>query len=308
LRPVPVPHPSAVLNLRSQLRGHGPESMSYADYVDLPRQSARLFRADGFPAGTFGFAADRQALPEMKGRVAGERQLLSTCSKSFRNSAAHSRREEDAVPGRDAVTVISHDLWQRDFGSAPDIVGQKDFGGWHEFAIIGVARKASPAPTSIVRPAFYIPLMMAPRLSNHDQNLLVNRADRELQVKARLAPGATAEQAAAEARVIAKPASRRPTRPPTVSGPPPCAPSSRRAWINRSRRDAGEDAADTRRRGAGDRLRQCGQPDPEPRAWPAPAKLPCAWPSEPALAVGAATAGGERSDRPGRRRRRRASR
>jgi hypothetical protein len=39
--------------------------MSYPDYVDF-RANARLFRADGLPLGTFGFAADRQALPEMK--------------------------------------------------------------------------------------------------------------------------------------------------------------------------------------------------------------------------------------------------
>jgi len=62
LRPVPVPHPSAVLNLRSQLRGHGPESMSYADYVDY-RAKARAFSGlMAFRLGTFGFAADRQAL------------------------------------------------------------------------------------------------------------------------------------------------------------------------------------------------------------------------------------------------------
>ena len=42
LRPVPVPHPSALLNLRSQLRGRGPGSMSYPDYVDF-RAKTRAF-------------------------------------------------------------------------------------------------------------------------------------------------------------------------------------------------------------------------------------------------------------------------
>jgi len=202
LRPVPVPHPSAVLNLRSQLRGHGPESMSYADYVDY-RAKARAFSGlMAFRLGTFGFAADRQALPEMRagllvsGNFFDVLEVVPQLGRAF-------RREEDAVPGRDAVTVISHDLWQRDFGSAPDIVGKKILVDGTEFAIIGVAPESFTGTDQYFRPAFYIPLMMAPRLSINDQNLLVNRADRELQVKARLAPGATAEQAAAEARVIA---------------------------------------------------------------------------------------------------------
>src|SRR5262249_61849936 len=32
--------------------------------------------------------------------------------------------EEDSVPGRDAVAVLSHAAWRRDFGSARDVVGR----------------------------------------------------------------------------------------------------------------------------------------------------------------------------------------
>jgi len=117
LRPVPVPHPSAVLNLRSQLRGHGPESMSYADYVDY-RAKRAPFRADGFPAGHIRIRGRPAGAAGDEGRVAGERQLLRRARSRSATRRAF-RREEDAVPGRDAVTVISHDLWQRDFGSAP---------------------------------------------------------------------------------------------------------------------------------------------------------------------------------------------
>ena len=105
LRPVPVPHPSAVLNLRSQLRGHGPESMSYADYVDY-RAKARAFSGlMAFRLGTFGFAADRQALPEMRagllvsGNFFDVLEVVPQLGRAF-------RREEDAVPGRDAVYFV----------------------------------------------------------------------------------------------------------------------------------------------------------------------------------------------------------
>ena len=50
LRPVPVPHPSRVLNLRSQLRGRRAGFHVLPGLCGLPRQNARLFRADGLPA------------------------------------------------------------------------------------------------------------------------------------------------------------------------------------------------------------------------------------------------------------------
>jgi len=202
LRPVPVPRPSEVLNLRSQLRGHGPESMSYPDYVDFRARMRAFSGLTAFQLNTFGFAADRQALPEMRagllvsGNFFDVLEVVPQLGRAF-------RREEDAVPGRDAVTVISHDLWQRDFGSAPDIVGRKVLVDGVEFAIVGVAPEGFTGTEQYFRPALYIPLMMSQRLSGDNHNLLASRDDRGLAVKGRLAPGATARQAAAEASVIA---------------------------------------------------------------------------------------------------------
>ncbi len=202
LRPVPVPHPAALLNLRSQLRGHGAGSMSYPDYVDYRARTRAFSGLTAFRLGTFGFAADREALPEMKaglmvsGNFFDVLEVTPQLGRTF-------RREEDAVPGRDAVTVISHDLWRQEFGSAPDIAGKKILVDGIEFAIVGVAPESFTGTDQYFRPALYIPLMMAPRLSGNDHNLLASRDDRELMVKGRLAPGANAEQAAAEAQVIA---------------------------------------------------------------------------------------------------------
>ena len=202
LRPVPVPHPAALLNLRSQLRGHGAGSDVYPDYVDYRARTRAFSGLTAFRLGTFGFAADREALPEMKaglmvsGNFFDVLEVTPQLGRTF-------RREEDAVPGRDAVTVISHDLWRQEFGSAPDIAGKKILVDGIEFAIVGVAPESFTGTDQYFRPALYIPLMMAPRLSGNDHNLLASRDDRELMVKGRLAPGANAEQAAAEAQVIA---------------------------------------------------------------------------------------------------------
>lgn len=202
LRPVPVPHPSAVLNLRSQVRGHGPDSMSYPDYAEFRARMRAFSGLTAYRLSTFGFAADREAVPEMKAGMLVSGNFFDVLEVAPRLGRAF-RRDEDAVPGRDAVTVISHDLWTQDFGSMPNVVGKKIRVDGIEFAIIGVAPESFTGTDQYFRPALYVPLMMAPRLSSNDRNLLTARDDRELRVKGRLRSGATAEQAAAEARVIA---------------------------------------------------------------------------------------------------------
>jgi len=154
LRPVPVPHPSAVLNLRSQLRGHGAGSMSYPDYLDFRAKTRAFAGLTALKWGTFGFAADKQALPEMRAGMLVSGNLFDVLEVTPQLGRAF-RREEDAVPGRDAVTVISHDLWRQDFGSAPDIVGRKILLDGIEFAIVGVAPRVSLESTSI----FALPCM-----------------------------------------------------------------------------------------------------------------------------------------------------
>jgi predicted permease len=202
LRPVPVPNPSAVLNLSSQQRGHDPGSMSYPDYLDFRAKTHAFSGLTAFQLGTFGFAADRQALPEMKAGLLVSGNFFDVLDVTPQLGRTF-RREEDAVPGRDAVIVISHDVWRQDFGSAPDIVGKEILVDGTEFAIIGVAPESFTGTDQYFRPALYIPLMMAQRLSGNNRNLLISRDDRELSVKGRLRPGATAKQAAAEANVIA---------------------------------------------------------------------------------------------------------
>jgi predicted permease len=202
LRPVPVPHPAALLNVRSQLRGHEPGAMSYPDYVDFRARTRAFSGLAAYQLGRFGFAADRQALPEMRAGLLVSGNFFDVFEVAPQKGRMF-RRDEDAVPGRDAVTVISHDLWRQDFGSAPDIVGRKILVDGIEFTVVGVAPESFTGTEQYFRPSLYIPLMMAPRLAGGNHNVLIGRDDRQLMVKGRLAPWATASQAAAEAKVIA---------------------------------------------------------------------------------------------------------
>ena len=66
LRPLPVPHASRVVNLRSQLRGQGPIGMSYPDFMDFRAKSRSFEGLAAMELSQFGFAPDKQAQPGMK--------------------------------------------------------------------------------------------------------------------------------------------------------------------------------------------------------------------------------------------------
>src|ERR1019366_968280 len=66
LRPLPVPRPSRVMNLRSQLRGQGPSGVSYLDFNDFRAKSRSFEGLTAMSLNQFGFAPNKQVQPEMK--------------------------------------------------------------------------------------------------------------------------------------------------------------------------------------------------------------------------------------------------
>ena len=83
--------------------------------------------------------------------------------------AAHGRTfaaDEDRVPGRDAVVVLSHDTWTQQFGADPSVVGRTIRLGGHDFTAIGVAPPGFSGLDIFLQPAFYVPLAMTPVLDS----------------------------------------------------------------------------------------------------------------------------------------------
>jgi predicted permease len=208
LRPMAVPHPSEIIQVQSQLRGETLASiseysnLSYGDYRDLrdKGQSFAGLAAVGYTA--FGFATQRDALPQMKfgplvsGNFFDVMQLQPELGRFF-------RPDEDESPGRDAVVVLSHDLWKTEFGGRPDVIGQTIFLNGIDFTVIGVAPEDFTGPYVLLRAALYAPIAMGPRLAgDSSQRLLEDRGLRNLFVYGRLKPGISLGQAVAETRVI----------------------------------------------------------------------------------------------------------
>jgi len=204
-RPYPVPRPGNVVTLTSTSRDNAFESFSYREYLDLRAQSKSF---EGLvanaPLQTVGFSARPGVTPLVRGgmlvsgnyfRVLGVEPPIG---RGFSDA-------EDAVPGRDAVTVLGPDFWKREFAGDPSVVGRVVRLNGTDFTVVGVAPETFSGMQVFARPDFYIPLAMAGKFSTDSKKrFFVDRDDRELTVRARMKPGTTLAEARNEIAGLAR--------------------------------------------------------------------------------------------------------
>jgi predicted permease len=107
------------------------------------------------------------------------------------------RADEATQPGTAPVAVISHDLWQRHFGGAENVIGQPIELNKHALTIIGVAPEGFRGGMNSLGFDVWIPLTMAAELQPASQEL-TKRTSRPYFMLAQLKPGVSKEQAQAE--------------------------------------------------------------------------------------------------------------
>lgn len=208
LRPMAVPHASAVMAVQSQMRGESVgglfnySQVSYPDYRDLRDRSQSFAGLAGAQYAPFGFSLTKGVLPEMKfgtfvsGNFFRVLDITPVFGRGF-------RQDEDEVPGRDAVVVLGYDLWKNALASSPEAVGSVIFLNGIPFTVIGVAPEPFRGTYNLVRSDLFVPMAMEPRLAGDLQrSTREQRGTRALFVNGRLKPGVSVAQAAAEARVI----------------------------------------------------------------------------------------------------------
>jgi len=203
LRPLPVPKAGEVVTLQSRTPSGTFSDVSYPDFVDYRNQSPSFEGLTAYSLGRFGFAADAQTQPQMKigllvsgnfFRVLGTEPHLG---RGF-------RLEEDQAPGRDAVVVLGNSFWQSELSSDPSVIGKRVRLNGIEFTVIGVAPESFTGMDQYFRPAFYLPVMMAPKLLPASRDVLGDRKDRQFVVKGRLKPGVSMAAANASVESLAK--------------------------------------------------------------------------------------------------------
>ena len=106
---------------------------------------------------------------------------------------------EEEKPGAPFTVVLSHDLWQRQFGSDPNIINKSLTLNGHQVAVVGVMPPAFelqfPISTNVEMFVPFIIDVADPDYHDRSQNFLYTVA--------RLKPGVSQEQAQAEMNLIA---------------------------------------------------------------------------------------------------------
>ena len=206
LRPLPVPDPSEVVSvgpLNVATGGTNALRVSYPDYADLRDATASF---EGGLVAFGGFAVQAAASPGASPEIRTATVVSGNFFAAMGVQAALGRAfapSEDAVPGRDAVTVLSYRYWQRALGADPAVLGRRLRVNGTELTVVGVAPESFTGLDLFVRPDFYVPLMMWPALVGGAQPGPLEQRDRRvLELRGRLANGVTLERAAAEVERI----------------------------------------------------------------------------------------------------------
>jgi predicted permease len=102
--------------------------------------------------------------------------------------------DEDKT-GNEHVVILSHGLWQRRFGSNPDIVGRPITLQGQPFTVVGIMPAGFQfAPFWVTKAELWVPLALGPRAAS--------REGQSLRAFARLKPGVSLEQARSEMATI----------------------------------------------------------------------------------------------------------
>ena len=163
LRPLPFPESDRLVApcYRDTRTSNVYDSLSFPDYVFYRDHSTTLA---GLAAYTDIDAAFR--LGDQRVRLPGE--IVSHNYFSVLGVSPFLGRwfqpDEDAVPGRNPVVVLSYGLWQRAFGSDPAAVGRRVVINGASFTVVGIAPRnfVGWRLDRTTKPEFWVPTMMYP--------------------------------------------------------------------------------------------------------------------------------------------------
>ncbi|MDP2997188.1 MAG: ABC transporter permease, partial [Bryobacterales bacterium] len=181
----------------------GGRSMSYPDYIDYRDQTRDVFEGvsahfpvvpaslggTGEPERVWGQLVSGNYFPVIGVRPALGRGVTPA---------------EDDAPGRDAVVVLSHALWQRRFGADPGVIGRAVPLNGQPYTIIGVTPPGFRGTDRGIVAEFFAPLAMYAQLMPDlaQGNPTQQRGNNWLTVNARLKRGVSRQQALAAVAVI----------------------------------------------------------------------------------------------------------
>jgi putative ABC transport system permease protein len=193
LRPLPYPHSERLVSVPSTQPSRGIDRMtvSLADYRDWKEQSRSFEAWAALMRDSFVLTGAGEPRQLRGARVSAAffslMQIGPALGRGFLS--------EEEQPGHHRVAVLSHALWQQQFGSDPALVGRSITMNGAAFTVVGIAPAGFQYPDSKIE--VWVPLAFSPGGGG-------DRESRFLRVIGRLKPGVTLDGARLEMEGIAR--------------------------------------------------------------------------------------------------------
>jgi putative ABC transport system permease protein len=207
LKPLPFPEPDQLVALGStNLRVRGTDelgSLSYPDFFDFRDQNRTLAAAAVYRDQAFALTNEEGA-NSFRG-VKASAEFFDVLGIKPVLGRAFVREDEQAGGGPGGFKVIlSHSIWQKQFGGAQDVLGRTVMLDRRPHTVIGVLPEGFQYPIQAEPLEFYVTIAEdATPTTAGGQTQTQQRGSHSLQGVARLKPGVSIEQAVSDLSTIA---------------------------------------------------------------------------------------------------------
>jgi putative ABC transport system permease protein len=194
LRPLPWAEPDRAIMIWSRWISFDKTWVSSGEVMDYRRRAATLEQVAAWSDGQVNITGDGDPERVTAGEVTAN--TFSTLGVSPALGRTFTAQED--VPNGPRLVVLGHTLWSRRYASDPHIVGRSVLIDGDPFEVVGVMPDGFVLPTDFQNPEptqMWMPLRLDPASTDHGSH--------GLYAAARLKPGATVSQAAAELHGIA---------------------------------------------------------------------------------------------------------
>jgi predicted permease len=180
-------------------------SRSYPDYLDYRDQTTQVFE---------GVAAHFPFVPASVGGGGEPERLWGAAVSGNYFSVVGVNPvlgrpilpSDDEVPGRNAVVVLGHALWQHRFGADPGILGRSVMLNGQPYTVVGIAPTGFHGTVRGILSAFWVPLTMTEQIMPDfaKDHVVKERNVQWLLLDSRLKPGVSRAQAVAAVNLVLK--------------------------------------------------------------------------------------------------------
>jgi macrolide transport system ATP-binding/permease protein len=202
LRPRPIADPDRIVELFTGERGGSHEGTSYPSYLDFRDRGDVFTGLAAYGIRQYRLGDATAGVEQIWGELVSANyfDVLDVPLAQGRGFVA----EENEVPGRNPVVVISHGLWQRRFDGDPDLVGRTIGLNGYQLTVVGIAPPQYTGGLRGLASEVWVPIMMGPQLEPRYSAGLLTRRSRWLVSIGRLKPGVSLEQARARFEVLSR--------------------------------------------------------------------------------------------------------